>query len=914
MRVPSPTEPRVGVPKQVLQYQQGAQADFSPLVRGLARTGAAAEELAQTQVQLDEYAKAEADKLKRFKATQAYTEFDTNARMKLQEMAEVSPPDDLNFTDRAVSSYENLESEFIAGLDPELQDEFRVRAGQTKQDITLKAFGRQREQLSNYYKTQIDSAENSAKTRIAQDPDSLELEKARLDEMIENSSLMPDEKLAMKQANASMLERVAYGKTVAKVRFEGMKFADDLKSSAIQASQELGIDPVDLLTVISFETMGTFDPDIVGGKGGTYQGLIQFSPENQKKYGITRGMTAGEQMGAVVQYLKDRGFQKGMGIYDLYSTINAGSPGRYSARDGHNGGTPGTVRDKVDSQMGDHRAKAIALLGGTYTPSDNLDNDERFSNVPYEDRVSLRREAETLVNEEIAAEAKRRKEIISGFQNSLYIDLMNGNAGRAEIQDAIDAGMVPDYEDQKKAYDIVEKREKDGEDGRIVTGKLQSGVGLDFTDSKDKNGLDQVFGPQGITALNNRDEGYVNNTLLPLFRQANMIPPSALSTLDVLARSNDPRQILFANQALSLLENTNPTTYARQVPEAVRARADRWEALKNVLTPEELVEVLKEAPTQEARNAIDRNREEARKVLSAPTRPSELSFDSVVELFDPGLLESVSAPDYNIAQTAMRMEYDTLLTERYARSGSWEEAEASAKKEIMRVWGISGVGGKNILMHLPPEKLYPSIGGSHEWMKTQLRGELALREDEEVQLVDDDRTRAEIQSGKPASYNVVVNRGNGWELLRQNGQNVRFFFQPTEADKMVHEQSIRVQQAEEQLRQLRFSAQPIMARGQVQAPPQELLDQVAAKEAEVAALKGEEAKRKEVTVKQYETPASRTVIDLQQKAKTLQDQLYQFTGPIEEWPMAEEYAKVLDDLQTARNIADQEVRMKREGK
>ena len=49
---------------------------------------------------------------------------------------------------------------------------------------------------------------------------------------------------------------------------------------------------------------------------------------------------------------------------DLYSTINAGAPGRYGASDANNGGAPGTVQDKWNQQMAGHRQKAEALLGG----------------------------------------------------------------------------------------------------------------------------------------------------------------------------------------------------------------------------------------------------------------------------------------------------------------------------------------------------------------------------------------------------------------------------------------------------------------------------------------------------------------------------------------------------------------------
>ena len=52
-----------------------------------------------------------------------------------------------------------------------------------------------------------------------------------------------------------------------------------------QAADELGVRPVDLAAVMSLETGGSFNPDIAGGAGGAYRGLIQFGPSEQKTYG-----------------------------------------------------------------------------------------------------------------------------------------------------------------------------------------------------------------------------------------------------------------------------------------------------------------------------------------------------------------------------------------------------------------------------------------------------------------------------------------------------------------------------------------------------------------------------------------------------------------------------------------------------
>lgn len=128
--------------------------------------------------------------------------------------------------------------------------------------------------------------------------------------------------------------------------------------SISKAASELGVDPRLLATVISYETIGSFNPDKVGGKGNKYMGLIQFGPEERKQFGVRPGMSFDEQMGSVVKYLKARGFKPGMGIEDLYSTINAGSPGRYDASDGN-----GTVRTHVQNMLNsEHARNAMAMF------------------------------------------------------------------------------------------------------------------------------------------------------------------------------------------------------------------------------------------------------------------------------------------------------------------------------------------------------------------------------------------------------------------------------------------------------------------------------------------------------------------------------------------------------------------------
>jgi len=137
----------------------------------------------------------------------------------------------------------------------------------------------------------------------------------------------------------------------------------ELAQAIIASAKRLGVDPLDVATAMSYETGGTFSPAKWGGKNNGHLGLIQFGEEERKKYGVHEGQSAGDQVVSAENFLRDRGVKPGMGLPDIYSTINAGSPGLYNRSDAANGGAPGTVMDKVTQQMGPHRLKAAKLLG-----------------------------------------------------------------------------------------------------------------------------------------------------------------------------------------------------------------------------------------------------------------------------------------------------------------------------------------------------------------------------------------------------------------------------------------------------------------------------------------------------------------------------------------------------------------------
>lgn len=167
----------------------------------------------------------------------------------------------------------------------------------------------------------------------------------------------------------------------------------ELRIGIAAEAARLGIDPVDLATVISYETAGTYDPWKKGPRTqwGQHRGLIQWGEPQRAKYGVYEGMPVAEQLRKVSDYLTDAGVKPGMGIMDVYSAINAGAVGRYNASDANNGGAPGTVADKVNNQMGGHRQKAIALMGGEFTAPNSTVSGTKISYNPAQDATKAAR-------------------------------------------------------------------------------------------------------------------------------------------------------------------------------------------------------------------------------------------------------------------------------------------------------------------------------------------------------------------------------------------------------------------------------------------------------------------------------------------------------------------------------------------
>lgn len=100
------------------------------------------------------------------------------------------------------------------------------------------------------------------------------------------------------------------------------------KEAVLQTARNLRMDPNELGALILQES--GFRPNVWGGGGNNYYGLIQFGGPERKEVGLDPkkigNYTVAEQMPHVERFLKGRGFKPGMGVKKAYATVLGGNP------------------------------------------------------------------------------------------------------------------------------------------------------------------------------------------------------------------------------------------------------------------------------------------------------------------------------------------------------------------------------------------------------------------------------------------------------------------------------------------------------------------------------------------------------------------------------------------------------------
>jgi hypothetical protein len=449
------------------------------------------------------------------------------------------------------------------------------------------------------------------------------------------------------------------------------------------------------------------------------------------------------------------------------------------------------------------------VAGGT-----SLDDDPRFANVPYEDRLALRADAQREIEAALAAQAALDKATREAAINAMKHGIEDGTVGQADIDAAVENGTLADFTDRKAVQDMLDKKTADVRLASDAVSALQSDAFVwDPTSEKHQQMQNALIGDDGVARIAAMDAGYFNSWVIPNATRTGDIASSTIGTLSGMVRSTDQTKSLWALDALRQLREADPRAFDQRTNDKLARDVEFYSARRNSLPADVLMERINGGPDQKTRQANELLRAEAKEYLNGSkggvTNLSTRVSD-VIERFDT-ITTSPNVSAYAPAAKGLDLEYQAIFQDNYVMYGEPEAAHKATIKELQKTWGVSTVGGRDVLMRNPPEKSgYRPLSGGYDWITPAARTEFAIPEGNELELISDDQTKDELdrfkagQSTTPPSYMAVWYDANNVPRVVMDGKlPARRYFEPSAADKLREVQEFERQKLEYEYQEFR---------------------------------------------------------------------------------------------------------------
>lgn len=762
MRVPYSTQQNTRPSDQPLTYLRAATPDLSPIEQGLGnleqglRYG-----VRQQKIAADE-AQAKQDQMDRFKAEEAFIQHETDSRARADEIIKDAPLNDTNLPDRANADFATYNSKFISDLPPQLQEEFKVKTAELGQRVDNAAKKAQDEKNAKYFGNVVTDASTQAQIKVEADPKTYKQNADQIDKLIDSTSWDQAAKDEAKRKNHQQLASPVYRQQVEENLKAGVPVNGDARDKQLAfAAHELNTTESSAGTRLRSAT--TIEQAVDAGLAFERPSI----PARENRLRNARDVLAGHAPSGAMKafnYFQSQGYTPVQAAGFVGSLMQESgldlNPGAANPKD------PGTSVG-IGQWNGPRKAEMLKFTGGAIGvgPDMSIDQNPMFNSIPYEDRVALRKDAAANVNALITQQHQQQVSQEAALTNDTLMGIATDKKGydRTYVENLQQSGQISDYDNYKKMTSLLDQKEADGLSARNFSANLAGTSAFDPHNTENIKGFNDWVGKPGLAAINNKDQAYINNTLMPVVARTGMIPTDVSGLLDGMMRSTNPDAQLFAVNALLNMEKPASASYLK-LDESLRNRVDKWNSLKGVADPEQLANILRDNKTPEQRKAYEGLYVEAEKALTDNTSPYYLPFSLVLQSFNTGGILGVGQttaqlPDIKSAALGMENEFRAMFKENYATmNGNQKAAFDVTMKELNRTWGVSQVGGNIVLMKYPPEKTYKgqTVNGNYYWMSAQAREEMQLPANQKVEFISDGVTKDNLDNHKPASYLVAT--------------------------------------------------------------------------------------------------------------------------------------------------------------
>ena len=292
-------------------------------------------------------------------------------------------------------------------------------------------------------------------------------------------------------------------------------------------------------------------------------------------------------------------------------------------------------------------------------------------------------------------------------------------------------------------------------------------------------------GPAGAGVLS-----AIANTLKPDEMRTLLEQKGFTDALTSMQSSKDPVKMSTAMSVVDKLWRDNAADAEKALGNPAITKLQAWQALKGSFGAVELAENLNRSDDPSTLKAREEAKEAAEKEVKA-LNPADMAYRLGTSWGIP-LVSRVAnvvtgatpaVPFDGITAGALKADYVATYTALRTYGVDADKASDLATERLKSTWGVSATAGNQVMKN-PPERSYPAIGGSHDWMAADLNKWVTAKAGPEFRegmrsiesgigfsgrernwsvagMIADGQTQAEIKAGRPPSYQVAIKKADG---------------------------------------------------------------------------------------------------------------------------------------------------------
>lgn len=879
MKVPNKVTPRTSLGDQDSYLQRAQPADTTAISRGLGQLGQGIERAVapwqqDAEVEIRRQA-AEADRIE--KSAQSFTVSDDFSKRingyntETEEAKRTAPVNAGGYYKSRMASLDKVEQEFFDAHKDMAADEnaqYKQKFTLTRGQYGLQALDFQQKGNDAYVSETLGTDFNTAKVAVDAAPEQMEAQKASLFEKVDKSNLSEVDKHLKKKAIEEGLALVSARRelTAAKVRDKQTGSIGNMDEGVVSVIKTAiagsGISEEYAKRTAWVESRG--NPSAVSKTGAS--GLFQVTTATWKEFGEGDRMDPVQNAKAFVRLTNANRntLAKALGHEPSEAQL-------YLAHQQGAGGAVALLRRPEASAVdaltpaydGDRQkaTRAIVVNGGNVGMTagqfanlwmskfnganpdfgQSVLNDPKYAGLTLEQRTELNADAERQANSTLAEQLTAQKAASDALYNTTQNMISAGKYGRVDLEMDRANGQFGDFDQYTKLDKLIEGQEATALTQKNAADFWTNGLPSPRTEDANKmmNSIYETGGAQ--KAIQSGDKQVLAQGIVPMVEAKQDIPTNLVGDLSGMSRSQNQEQSTYALESMNMLKQASPEAYDQRFTSDDRDRVDRYMAMKNTMSKDEVMARINPSGDPQRIKAREDLRKQAYDVLDNKVQGDKngtqiidekineimktIAPDTGVNQVIPGYQGSGGLPAEGAARQYMRGEARNLIAEEYSFYGNMDQAVAAAGDRLMRSWSVSYVGGTPYVMRDAPDHPntgYPALRttsgeANHDWINAQARKELDLKEGEDFVLISDATTQSEVDRYKawqaipekdranapkqnPPSYLVFKIQRDRTMSDPRRGQ--RIYFEPTPEDRAKNGQAVEHAKAAAQYQQI----------------------------------------------------------------------------------------------------------------